>query len=131
MVYLMGAVALLLTIGGTIYYSHLTGKAVNWMINYLTPTTLAESIAVFVLFTSRKWSPGQKTRCGIVAAARVSFGVYLVHVLYIRIAVSHGIDSSWLHPSYFIPVYTMLIFAVSCVTAWVMSKIPYLNRYLV
>lgn len=129
-IYAGGAVALAVVVCGTIFYSHRTGKAVNWFINYLTPTTLAVSVAVYVWFGTLSLRLSEKCRRVLVQASRLSFGVYLVHVLYIRWAVSHGIDSSWLHPAYFIPLYTLSILAVSYFTAWVLSKIPYVNRYL-
>lgn len=128
--YALGLVALLAMVGGTIACSHHMGKAVNWFINYLTPTVLGLSVAVFVLFTVRPWQVGGRAQWWLTTAARLSFGVYLVHVLYIRTAVAHGITSSWIHPAIGIPLYTLAIVAASFITVWPLSKIPYLNRYL-
>lgn len=128
--YILGIAAFVAMICGTHFYSHFTGKASNLMINYLTPTVLAESIAVFVLMTSHQWHLSAGWQRLVAQASRLSFGIYLVHVLVIRYSVSHGIDSSWLPAVYFVPLYTLGIFAVSCVMIWLLSKIPLANRYL-
>ena len=118
------------TIGATYFFSHQAGKAVNWFINYLTITTMVPSAAVFAWFTNARFRIHARLQRCIATMSRLSFGVYLVHVLFIRTAVAHGIDSSWLHPAFFIAIYTIAIFILSLLTAWLLSKIPVVNRYL-
>ncbi len=117
-------------IAGTIGYSHRSHKAVNWFINYLTPTVLAQAVAVFVLFVHRRPRLHGAWQRWVPAMARLSFGVYLVHVLFIRTAVAHGITSSCIHPALGIPLYTVGITAASLLTAWLLSKIPFARRFL-
>ena len=128
--YAVGLAATAIMIAGTIGYSHCAHKAANWFINYLTPTVLAQSVAVYVLFVHWQPQPHGAWQRWMPAMARLSFGVYLVHVLFIRTAVAHGITSSWIHPALGIPLYTMCITAMSLLTAWLLSKIPYSRRFL-
>lgn len=128
--YAAGLAATVIMIAGTIGYSHRSHKAVNWFINYLTPTVLAQAVAVFVLFVHRRPRLHGAWQRWVPAMARLSFGVYLVHVLFIRTAVAHGITSSCIHPALGIPLYTVGITAASVLTAWLLSKIPYARRFL-
>lgn len=130
-IYALGIVALLVIVTATPLYSHRTGKSVNWFVNYLTPTVMALSAAVFVWATARPRNLGDRFNRWIVQASRLSFGIYLVHVLLLRTALQHHIDSSSLNPLYFIPLYTLLTFVVAYVISFVLNKIPYLNRYIV
>lgn len=130
-IYVLGVVALLAIIGGTITFSHRTGKPVNWFVNYLTPTVLALSAAVFVWVTSRSIHPrGWLTRC-LVTGSQISFGIYLVHQLVLRTALQHGISSSMVHPSLGIPLLALSTVLISAAAAWLLSKIPWVNRYIV
>lgn len=129
LIYALGVVAWLAIIGGTIAYSHRVGKPVNWFINYLTPTVLALSAAVFVLGTARPVN--QRWRSIVIQASRLSFGVYLVHQLVLRTALQHGISSAVMHPLLSIPLFTLATVIISYAISWLLSKIPYVNRYII
>ena len=128
--YALGIAATVMMACCTMLCSHLAGKAVTWFINYLTPTVLAQSVAVFVLATARPWRLAPWRRRLLSQASRLSFGIYLVHVLLIRTGVSHGIDSSWLPAVWFVPLYALGIFVVSYAVIWLLSKLPLAGRYL-
>lgn len=131
LIYALGLVALGAIVGGTIAYSHQVGKPVNWFINYLTPTVLLLSVAVFVLGTSHapRWH-GRLART-VVTASQLSFGVYLVHQLLLRTALQHGISSGSLHPLLGIPLLTLAAVVASYAISWLLSKIPIVNRYII
>ena len=131
LIYALGVVAWLAIIGCTIACSHQQGKPVNWFINYLTPTVLVLSVAVFVLGTARTVNLRGRWRSLVVQASRLSFGVYLVHQLVLRTALQHGISSAALHPLLSIPLFTLATVIISYLISWLLSKIPYVNRYII
>lgn len=131
MFYLFGIVALIVILTATPLCSHHTGKPVNWFVNYLTPTVMALSAAVFVWVTSYPRNLGNRYNNWISKASRMCFGVYLVHVLLMRTASQYHIDTVTMNPLYFIPLYTIVIFCAAYVISFLLNKIPYLNRYIV
>ncbi len=130
LIYILGVVAWLAIIGGTIAYSKLVGKPVNWFVNYLTPTVLVLSVAVFVCGTAHPVHLQGRWRSFVVQASRLSFGVYLVHQLVLRTALQHGISSAVMHPLLSIPLFTLATVIISYAVSWLLSKIPYANRFV-
>lgn len=131
LIYTLGVVAWIAIIGGTIYYSKLVGKPVNWFVNYLTPTVLVLSAAVFVWGTARPVNLQDRWRYFVVQASRLSFGVYLVHQLVLRTALQHGISTAVMHSLLSIPLFTLATVIISYAISWLLSKVPYANRFVV
>lgn len=131
LIYILGVVAWLVIIGGTIAYSKLVGKPVNWFVNYLTPTVLFLSVAVFVWGTARPVNLQGWWRSFVVQASRLSFGVYLVHQLVLCTALQHGISTAVMHPLLSIPLFTLATVMISYAISWLLSKVPYANRFVI
>lgn len=96
---------------------------------YLSPLVMFEAIAVFLL-VKRYESQYSKIHLYISKISKVSFGIYLVHMLVYYIIESAGINANIVNPIIGIPTMSILIFIVSFITALFISKIPYINRYI-
>ena len=131
LIYACGAAAWIAMIAGTIAYSHRTGHPVNWFVNYLTPTVLALSAAVFAWGTSRRVELRGRWRRVVVEASKLSFGVYLVHQLVLRTALHHGISSALMPPAIGIPIFTLAAVLVSYAVSWLIGRIPFISRYII
>ena len=88
-------------------------------------------MAVFVLFRYLLGVSDERSRRqSLSGLAKVTFGVYLVHDLFL-IAYRHlGIAQLPLPPVLAVPVVTALVLIPSAAVAWLISKIPFAGRYL-
>lgn len=103
-------------------YSHWIRKA-----NFLIPSM---AIAVFVFFITNHRMNIQEGRV-LKSISRCSFGIYLIHPLYVNIfyKVLHIAPTSF--PIVFgIAFLFVIVFAASWASAWIMTKIPMLNRII-
>ncbi|MFC0171592.1 acyltransferase [Vibrio comitans] len=111
--------ALLSTLLGSYYLTHL------YFYSYLSINVVAASIALFFLI---KHYANKDLKLSHVA--KLSFGIYLIHPLFIKSISSFFGDwlLIWLDTSLYIPLVALIAVACSFVMAWGMTKVPYLNR---
>ena len=96
-------------------------------INFLS---LALSVAVFV-FLRHRLSSVKKMPTAIAFMAKYSFGVYLIHYVFISFVLYKFIFTSEMTMAnmwYLVPIFTVLIYLVSLGAIWVISKIPILKK---
>jgi len=129
--YLLGALGAAVTVGGTALLSRQRGELVQVFYNYDSPNVALMSVAVFVLFRYVLGVSEERSRRERLSkAAQVSFGIYLVHDLFLMLLRRVGIDALSFAPALAVPVLAAGIFLCSFAVAWVLSKIPLVGRYL-
>ena len=139
LLYGLGAAAVLITMCGTSFLSLQAGHAVRTLYDYLFPTTCLSAWAVFLLFrervSRRQWSGKGGSR--ITGLAGLCFGMYLVHDFVNIVLKLVGITPVSFLPALgrlavplAVPVLAAVVFAVSFCVAWVMSRIPFVKKYL-
>lgn len=125
---LLGAAA---TIAGTAWLSQQRGMLAQTFYNYDNPTIALMSIAVFLFFRE---AAGNRTpfprRHPLSLAAKVSFGVYLSHVLFLILLSRLNITVLSFSPVLAVPVLAAAVLACSLAVAWLLSKLPVVRRYL-
>ncbi|MBD5554125.1 MAG: acyltransferase family protein [Roseburia sp.] len=131
-VYALGALSLLATIAGTSAWSLAAGEARQALYDYLLPTTCFVAWAIFLFFKSRVSGVNFSERGSrqIAKLASLSFGMYLVHEFFNIILKMLNITTLSFPAVISVPVLACVVFALSFVTAWVMSKIPFARKYL-
>ncbi|MGF1683091.1 acyltransferase [Photobacterium minamisatsumaniensis] len=111
--------ALLITISGSYYITHL------YFYSYLSINITAASIALFFLIREYANNDLKLSRFAVH-----SFGIYLIHPLFIKSISSFG--EQWLLEKMDVYLYILLVaflaFCLSYITAFCMSKVRYLNR---
>ena len=127
-VYALGLLGAAATAGGTVWLSLGRGMLIQTIYNYDSPNVVLMSVAVMVFF---RYVLGERP-CGraVSAAARVSFGIYLVHVFFLILLDRLGISVLSFTPALAVPVLAAAVFLCSFAVAWVLSKIPLVGRYL-
>lgn len=67
----------------------------------------------------------------ILSMSLCSYGIYLVHILILRFLEEIYLNSIqyYNHPKLGIPVVVVVVFLSSWAVIWIMSKIPYLNKF--
>ena len=69
-------------------------------------------------------------RQSLSGLAKITFGVYLVHDLFLIVYRHFGITQLPLPPVLAVPAVTALALIPSAAVAWLISKIPFAGRYL-
>ncbi|HAX83521.1 MAG TPA: hypothetical protein DCY15_03270 [Ruminococcaceae bacterium] len=131
-IYVLGGLGAVCSIVMTIFFSLKAGKPTDKYLDYLLPTTALYSIAVFIFFKERfeKKAFGSKSRNMITRISLDSFGIYLCHLLFVRIIFLLPIE---LHIPVIIrvPVLVVIAFAFSLLMSALLNRIPGVKKYIV
>lgn len=134
LVYLLGLGGVAVTVWGTYLSSQAAGVLSDVFYGYMSPGIVALSVSVFVFFRYVLGSAGARGQDRGGGAASVSFGVYLVHVVFLnllRVFFRYAdLPAPPFHPILAVPLCTLAVFLPSFFTAWLLHKIPLLGRYL-
>ncbi|MEG1878557.1 MAG: acyltransferase family protein [Pseudoflavonifractor sp.] len=131
-IYLLGIFGAVVTVWGNRALSLHSGWANLEFYNYNAPNVVFMAVAVFVLFRYLLGvSEERGRRRSVSAVAKVSFGIYLVHELFLMLLKEWGISAATvLTPALSVPLIALGVFAASFAVAWLLSKIPFLGKYL-
>ena len=134
LIYFFGILGFVYTIVCTIYYSIHTNTPNDFFYTYLSVNVFLESIAVFV-FVKNNFDlngAGRTARSIILFISKYSFGIYLVHPLFIEQANYHlNITMLPFSPTLAIPVLTIIYLALSATSAYILSKLPEIGKLIV
>ena len=129
--YLLGIGGAAATIWGTRVLSLRSGALSGVLYDYMTPNVAAMAVAVFVLFRYLLGVSDERSRRQSLAGlAKITFGVYLVHDLFLMVYRHLGVTQLPLPPVLAVPAVTALALIPSAAVAWLISKIPFAGRYL-
>ena len=70
------------------------------------------------------------TLLNALSGRMVSFGIYLVHVFFLMLLRNFGITALSFPPVLSVPVLTAAVFLASLAAAWLLSKVPFVGKYL-
>lgn len=134
LIYVLGIAGALLTVGGSSFLNAGTelGQFNGLMMGYLTPNVCAMSVAVFVLFRYVLGISEERSRRQ--RAGRLSdytFGVYLVHIVFLTLLRYFGLSHPPITPWLGVPLLTLAIAVPSFAVSWLLHKIPVVGRYII
>lgn len=131
-VYILGIAALSSSICLTNMKSPFVMGHTGFFYNYLNVFTLLESCAMFLFILYNKEFIASKYNSLIFNMAKMSLGIYLIHMLILNELFKHfGLDYSFFNPAWFIPIYSLFVFAVSYLIVGLIYRIPYLKVLVV
>ena len=94
LIYLLGIAGAAVTVGGTAWLSQQRGALAQTFYNYDSPNIALMSTAVFVLFRYLLGVSDERSRRQrFSGVAKVSFGIYLVHVFFLMLLRNFGIPA--------------------------------------
>ena len=132
LIYACGFLCAAIIAFGTYYFSKEGGEYKDWFLNNISPFCAVLGIAVFVFvrecFKDKDFS--EKSYKTIVFISSLTFGIYLSHELFTKIAEQTGIFDA-LPTVVSIPAEAAAVFVVSAVLTFVLSKIPLIGKYIV
>lgn len=110
-------------------YSHYIGRTEGFFYDDLHPFMLIQTAAIFIFIKDHCTDYSARTRRMIINLSNCSFGIYLVHPLFMHICNDYlALNSSSFNPTFFIPVFAIIIFFMSYVLVKIISLIPYLKK---
>lgn len=131
LIYVLGILGAAVTVGGTAWLSQQRGMLVQTLYNYDSPNIALMSAAVFVFFRYVLGVSDERSRRQRVSGvAKISFGIYLVHVFFLILLRHFGITALSFVPALSVPVLSAAVFLGSFTVAWPLSKLPLAGKYL-
>ena len=129
--YVLGILGAVVTVFGTSALSAAQGGLRDDLYDYMAPNVCFMAVAVFVLFRYVLGVSDERSRRQRLGGlAQITFGVYLVHDLFIQLFENFGLTTLSFAPALSVPVLALAVFVCACAVAWVLSKIPVVGRYL-
>lgn len=131
LIYVLGIIGATVTVWGTSVLSHSAGKLVETLYSFFSPNVALFSAAIVVLFRYVLGvSEERSRRQRLGGVARVTFGIYLVHDLFLILLNLLGITPLSFAPVASVPLLSMLVFLCSFALAWLISWLPFIGRWL-
>lgn len=120
-----------LTIAGITYLIFATTSVDNkFLYSNFSPLVMFEAMAMFVWIKRLKLHE-YKLSNKFAHIAKLSFGIYLAHMLVFYILESIGLTANIVSPILGIPLMSIATFITCYGLAFILSKIPYLNKYII
>lgn len=126
----VAAVGIILTFLLTACFSLGQGKAFEGFYGNFSLPVVVASVGVFLSLKDVKPN-SERAQKIITVLSRSSLGVYLIHVMALRVLRSYGISALMCPPLFSVPIVAALAVVISFVAAVVLRKIPVLGKYIV
>lgn len=132
-IYLLGFISVIFTIASTSLFSIYKGSPLETFYGYLLINTALVAIAIFILFKNHisKIKLSNKSSNRLKKLSKLTFGIYLIHQIFIILATTYNIFNSSITSAFLTPVYTLIIFILSLLCSYLISKIPFINKYII
>lgn len=131
LIYLLAALSIVGGILGTIWLSYRLGYSNGFFYDDMHPFLVLQGIAVFVFFKDRFKNLSPKWRPVVIKLSNYSFGIYLVHPLFMYVCTNYlGLSSSTFPAVWFVPVYIVLIYILSYLLVKLISMIPFMRKFV-
>lgn len=124
--YALGVLSLVLTGPATIWISRRTGFQSSLFFDHAAPNTLCAAAAIFVF---AKYNLRALPKA-VDALARLSFGVYLSHVLVIEVLTALGYHTGAFDPLWSVPALSAAVFTLALALTAILAKIPLLGKWM-
>lgn len=104
-----------------------------FIFEFLSPTVLIVSVAVFLLFKYNisKIKFKERSQKFIIKLSSMTFGIYLSHMVFVRVFNRTPLTVENVHPLISVPLLTVTVFILGTITTWIISKIPILKKYII
>lgn len=125
--YFLGCVSIFITIFLTKYVSIKQNLAVSTFYSYLMPNVFFVSVFIFLLFKNLF---NNKKSDIITNISKYCFGIYLIHPFVLSLIYKFITILSF-NQIYSVLIISILAFFVSLIIIYFISKIPFLNKYII
>lgn len=130
-IYTLGILGLVAAVGMDGYFSAHQNTAVLLFNDIFSLNSFFFATALFVAFRYIPWKAGSTFTKAVAKLSRLTFGIYLIHPLFMNLLFKHSPFLLNLPAIAWIPIITVATFICSSIAVWVISKIPVANKYLI
>lgn len=129
--YILAGVSFLFTVFGTVIYTYLTGASLG-VLPYEYPNIVLMSVGILLFFKENigRIKFKERTKKVIVWLSSLTFGIYLSHILILKVLYRFGINISICNPILSIFIVSAVTFIVGAILTWILRKIPVINNYI-
>ena len=101
-------------------------------LSYLYPNIIFMSLGVFLFFNDyvSRIMFSERMQKVITTISRLTFGIYLIHVLMLKVFYRIGINLSICPIPVSMPVVSLIVFLASMIIIYIIKKIPVANKYI-
>lgn len=131
-VYIGAIIAFIFTMWGTVIYYLKHGEALG-ILPYEYPNIVLFSVGIMVFFKEHvsKLKISNNLQKFVTKVSSLTLGIYLLHVLLLKVLYFIGINIQLFHPILSIPVVSAIVFVIGAIIVWFLKKIPFVGKYLV
>lgn len=128
--YAGGVLGLIYTVAISSWLSRLLQRATGVAYSYTSWNVLITAAAVFV-WVKQHWQT-KTSPSWLAKIANLTFGVYLVHILIFYLLTNQLHVQVMAHnPAWFVPCFSLLVFVLSLVSAYLLSLIPWVRKHVI
>ncbi|MFA6151832.1 MAG: acyltransferase family protein [Chitinophagaceae bacterium] len=120
----------LITFFGTAYLTRKSGEPIQYFYENMTINILLVSVSFFMFFKNVVLRKTRFSALCINFLNRYSYGIYLVHVLFLMLLAEYKISGESTHPSIGIPIVVLICLTLSSITVYLVNKIPVVGKYI-
>jgi surface polysaccharide O-acyltransferase-like enzyme len=129
--YLAGVISVVMLITFSTYTSRTMGEPIKYSYFYqVFEAVRVLALFVFIKNVTARINFSENQAKIIVWLSGLSFGVYLVHDIFVWSIDNYIIAYNALNPLLSVPLFSLIIFVLSLFTTWIISKIPILHKYI-
>lgn len=118
-----------ITIMGTHFLTTASSNFNSYFYGYLTPNVLIVSIGIFLLFKGLKIQ-SQRISSVLEYISRYSFGIYLSHVLILKLLTEIGFNWSFTNAIFSIPLVTLVTITIATIFIHFGKKIKFVSTLI-
>ncbi|RGI10538.1 hypothetical protein DXD22_02295 [Ruminococcus sp. TF12-19AC] len=102
------------------------------VLGYSNPNIVFMSMGVFLFFTDvvSKHKFSNKFKRVITSLSGLTYGIYLIHVLILKVLHNMGVSLSFCAKSVSILIVSLITFIFAAIIVYIMKKVPLVGKYL-
>ena len=125
-----GSCAFLLTVALSAIVSEIKGKPCSTYYENFTVNVALEALLIFVIFKQLNYNNCRNNQF-VQKLSKLCFGVYLIHPALIEFLNFVHIDTLTINPVISIALLSLFVTAVAFLISFLISKIPFLNKWII
>ena len=132
-VYFLAILGTLGIVGVTVFTSFRSGETVSKYLGYLLPMTAFQSAALFLFFRDKfeNFNPSKKVQKAIFTLSKISFGIYLSHILVMKAVEKFCYMILPLPPYALFGALLISAAVISSLISYLLNRIPGASKYIV
>lgn len=130
LIYFCGILSIAATAYLALSQTRASGERIETWFNPGSPFVLVASFAVFLFFNSLDVNCSDRVSKIILSTSKLCFFTYMFHVFILEKMNLIGLTTISFNPIISIPALTIFAFILSFFIAWIVSKIPFINKLL-